>query len=157
MSHRGKRSLTRRRWLALAPLIVPALHADPSNGNPRLEKLFLMFMAPCCWRENLLAHQSPKADELRAVIQKQVSQGLTDDQIRTAMVNEFTSRILTHPEGAAGNILRWTPWAAAAAGTLALGAFIRFSLKNRPAAQFPDNLQLPEWDLDDLDMPPGKK
>lgn len=116
-----------------------------------------MFMAPCCWRENLLSHQSPKADELRATIQNQVRQGLTDEQIRAAMVGEFTSRILTHPEGTAGNMLRWTPWAAAAAGTLALGAFVRFSLKNRSAAQLSDNLPLPNIDFDDFDVPPGKK
>jgi len=33
--------------------------ANAANGDPRLERLFSKFMAPCCWRENLLSHSSP--------------------------------------------------------------------------------------------------
>ena len=116
MPHRTLSSFSRRRWLAGAPLTAMAAFAGTADGNPRLEKLFLAFMAPCCWRENLLAHQSPKADELRATIRRQVAEGLSDDQIQAAFVKEFSTRILTHPEGVAGGLLRWTPWAAAAVG-----------------------------------------
>ncbi len=112
-----------------------ALHADPANGDPRLEILFAMFIAPCCWRENLLAHHSPMADELRADIRQRVAGGQTDAQIKEAYLKKYTLRILAVPDGTRGQWLSWTPLAATVAGAAAVGLVIKRML--RPAAAVP--------------------
>jgi cytochrome c-type biogenesis protein CcmH/NrfF len=134
----------RRRAVLTLPL---TLSANPANGDPRKENLFSMFIAPCCWRENLLAHHSPKADELRAEINKFIEQGRTDDQIRQSLIGQYTTRILAVPDGEKGQWLSWTPPAAAAAGLAALAIFIKRSI--HPPAPAPPIANLP--DLPDSD------
>ena len=134
----------RRRAVFTLPL---ALAANPANGDPRKEKLFAMFIAPCCWRENLLAHHSPKADELRAEINKFIEQGRTDEQIRQTLITQYTTRILAVPEGEKGQWLSWTPPAAAVAGLAILAIFIKRSI--RPPAPPAPGTNLP--DLPDSD------
>ena len=134
----------RRRAVFTLPL---ALAANPANGDPRKEKLFAMFIAPCCWRENLLAHHSPKADQLRAEINKFIEQGRTDEQIRQTLITQYTTRILAVPDGEKGQWLSWTPPAAAAAGLAILAIFIKRSI--RPPAPASPQTNLP--DLPDSD------
>jgi cytochrome c-type biogenesis protein CcmH len=135
--------------LPLALAVGRSLSADPANGDPRKEKLFAMFIAPCCWRENLLAHHSPKADELRAEIKKFIEQGRSDSDIRQAMISQYTTRILAVPDGEKGQWLSWTPPAAAAAGLAILAIFIKRSTRPpapaTPTANLPD-LPDSEWD-----------
>ena len=135
----------RRRAVFTLPVTLAVcrpLSADPANGDPRKEKLFSMFIAPCCWRENLLAHHSPKADELRAEINKFIEQGRTDDQIRESLIGQYTTRILAVPDGEKGQWLTWTPPAAAAAGLVVLALFIKRSI--RPPAPPPPGTNLPD-------------
>jgi hypothetical protein len=50
--------------LAIAVTAGVYLSADTAAGDPRLARLFELFVSPCCWREHLLVHQCPGADEL---------------------------------------------------------------------------------------------
>lgn len=120
--------------LAASGLVAP-LQADLAQGDPRLQRLFSAFMAPCCWRENLSVHQSPKADELRAQIRKDVSQGLSDEQIKEKMLAEFSTRILANPEGSSGLWLKYAPWAVTSMGLAALTIVIRSSLAKAELAR----------------------
>ena len=131
--------------------LAPALWANPANGDPRLEKLFSSYMAPCCWQENLTLHHSPKADELRAEITRMVAAGKSDDEIKKVLVSEYTIRILAMPEGAYGEWLRWTPLAAILIGLAAIALVIRRSL--RPAAPNAPAGALPDFDESELDEP----
>ncbi|MBS1874965.1 MAG: cytochrome c-type biogenesis protein CcmH [Acidobacteria bacterium] len=122
--------------------------ANPAGGNPRLGRLFETFMAPCCWQENLIRHQSPKADDVRQQIRRMVAAGKTDDEIKAVLVGEYSRRILALPEGAAWQWLWWTPWAALMAGGLVAAWAIRRMMR-RPAGQAPaaPPVALPEdWD-----------
>lgn len=126
----------------LMPLLVwlcaaVAAGANPANGDPRKEKLYSMFIAPCCWRENLLAHHSPKADELRAGIDAMITSGLTDDEIKAGLVNRHTLRILALPEGARGQWLAWATPVIVALGASGLLFFIRRSVRTPPPARVP--------------------
>lgn len=137
-------SLTRRQ-MALLPLAAGAVRADLANGDPRLEKLYGSFIAPCCWRANLRTHQSPKADELRADIQRLIAEGRSDDEIKAQFIDRYTRRILALPEGATGDLLSWMPWAAATAGLGAIGVFLHRSTAQQPAPAPPGELpELPE-------------
>jgi len=126
---------------------VPAALANLANGDPRLEKLFLMFIAPCCWRENLLVHSSPTADELRADIRKKVEAGLTDDQIKASFLSRYSTRILAMPEGVKGQWLNWTPWLLSAGGLAALSGIVWRSVHREKPVLAQANLpELPEED-----------
>lgn len=130
-------------------LACVGLRANPASGDTRLEALFQRFMAPCCWRENLLNHQSPKAVELRAEIARLTAAGQSDEQIKTSLVAQYSTRILSMPEGTTGRWLSWTPVAVGFAGLGFVIAAIRRALGARPsiklqAAALPD-LPDTEW------------
>jgi cytochrome c-type biogenesis protein CcmH len=136
-----------RRGVLILPLILaarPRLRADAANGDPRKQKLFSMFIAPCCWRENLLVHHSPKADELRAEIVRLIAAGRTDEEIRQTVVGQYSRRVLALPDGATGEWLAWTPAAALLAGFGILTLFLRRSLNARPAAPPAPHEHLPQ-------------
>lgn len=122
--------------------------ANPANGDPRKEKLFSLFIAPCCWRENLLMHHSPKADELRAEIERLIAGGSTDEEIKRAFVEKHSLRVLALPEGARAGWLWWMPPAAAFCGLLGLVFFIHRSRRHPAAEAARDLPPLPE--LEDL-------
>lgn len=133
-ARRDRRHSRRVLLLCLLCASLPnLLTANPANGDPRLERLFSSFIAPCCWRETLLSHLSPKADELREAIRQEVAAGRTDAEIQQRLIAEYTSRILSTPEGASGEWLRWTPIAALTAGVAAVAMYVKRSLAPRPA------------------------
>lgn len=145
-----------RRSLMLLTLLGPlgtSLLANAANGNPRLERLFQTFIAPCCWRENLLAHQSPLADELRAGIRADVAQGKSDAEIKAALVRRYSTRILSLPEGAKALWLQWTPWAMATAGLAAVAGLL-YRSRHHPVAAVPPG---PLPDLPDDETPLSRR
>lgn len=139
-----------RRYLPLAGMLAAAraLRADRANGNPRLEKLYGTFIAPCCWRENLRTHDSPKADEMRAEIQQFIAQGLSDQAISAKYVAKYTRRVLSMPEGQAGQLLQVMPWAAAVAGAAGLGWMVKRSVERQKQVAATPAGPLPEIDED---------
>lgn len=130
---RANTRTSRRRAILLTAAMAGMLRGNVANGDARLEQLFRRFIAPCCWRENLFVHQSPKADELRAAIRKDVAAGRTDAEIQQTLVRDYSTRILAMPEGAARVWLQWTPVLAGAMGVGAIGWFLRRSMQNSPA------------------------
>lgn len=137
------------RVCTLALAYAALVWADAANGDPRLEKLFGSYMAPCCWRQNLLVHQSPKADELRAQIRRAVAAGRSDDDIHRTLLVEYTPRILALPEGTQGQWLQWMPWLGVLLGAGLLALLVKHSLaKGRQQAARPSLGPLPE--IEDL-------
>lgn len=124
----ARRGLRNTKWLQQI-VVVFSLScfaiANPAGGDPRLERLFGSYMAPCCWQGNLLQHDSPKAEQLRAEIRQMVAQGKSDDDIRAAVVAEYTRRILALPDGPAGDLLWWIPWLVVLLGVIAVVITIR--------------------------------
>jgi len=144
----------KRRSVLVVPLLLaagPPARASLANGDPRLEKLYPMFIAPCCWRENLMVHHSPKANELRAEIARLVAEGQSDDEIKAQFIAQYSTRILSLPEGSLGQWLQWTPRLLAVAGAGLLAWIIKLSLakhRQQPPAAPTGNLpDLPdsEW------------
>lgn len=134
---------------ALVLLLVFAasglMRAGASDGDARKEKLFTMFIAPCCWRGNLDNHNSPKVEELRAEIEKQIAAGRTDEQIKQEFIDRYSIRILAEPEGAYQKWLSWTPILAALGGLAILGYFIRRSIRKTPDSPVqPTSSELPD-------------
>jgi formate-dependent nitrite reductase complex subunit NrfG len=136
-----------RRVALLFPLLIAMprrLRADLANGDVRKEKLFSRFMAPCCWRENLLVHHSPLADELRSEISRQIAAGQSDDEIKRRLVDQYSIRVLSQAEGTRGPWLWWTPVAAIVIGAFALGVFVRRARNADRPAPVETSTKLPE-------------
>jgi cytochrome c-type biogenesis protein CcmH/NrfF len=138
----------KRRAVFLLPMAAACLLADPANGDPRLEKLFARFIAPCCWQGNLLVHNSPQADELRADIRRRVAEGETDEQIKAAYLEKYSMRILAVPDGSRGQWLTWTPVAFGVAGAGFLGWLLRRMVK-APAPVGAVVGELPDFDWEE--------
>ncbi len=113
-----------QRFAAIFTLSCLAV-GNPAGGDPRLERLFSSYMAPCCWQGNLLQHDSPKAEQLRAEIRQMLAQGKSDDDIKAVLVAEYSRRILALPEGPAGDLLWWIPWLVLLLGVVAVAITIR--------------------------------
>ncbi len=124
--------------------LAACLFANPAGGDPRKERLYSTFIAPCCWRENLLAHHSPKADELRGEIDSLIAAGRTDEEIKAGFVQRHSLRILALPEGARGEWLAWTPWAALLVGLTTVAWFIRRSRRLQSQAASPVGSAVPD-------------
>jgi cytochrome c-type biogenesis protein CcmH/NrfF len=127
-------------------LAIQAAWPDEARGDKRLERLFGSFMAPCCWRENLLVHRSPAADELRAEIREYTRAGWTDERIKEKLIETHTRRILGTPEGAQGQTLFWMPWVVLLVGLTVVGRFVSHSVRSRPAIPAESLPQLPDVD-----------
>jgi cytochrome c-type biogenesis protein CcmH len=136
--------------LAALLAIAPWAEAGYGSGDPRLEKLYGEFIAPCCWRQSIAIHDSPEAEGLRAQILSMIRDGRSDEEIKTALIAEYGKRILMVPEGTEGKWLFWTPWAAGAFGLAAL-ALLLLRLQ-RPRRRYAADLAPAEleegWDLD---------
>jgi cytochrome c-type biogenesis protein CcmH/NrfF len=129
-----------------ALLAAPSAQAGYGQGDPRLEKLYTTFIAPCCWRDNLAEHDSPEAAQLRARIAAMVQAGQSDTDIQNTLVAEYGQRILTLPEGAARTWLFSAPWIAGALGIAAIAWWLRRSRHLQPANPLPPAELPPDWD-----------
>jgi len=143
--------LTRLNWKMKLLQIFIALSfiAAPAQGatNARLERLYSMFMSPCCWQQNLRVHQSPIAEQLRRQIETMVQAGFSDEEIKAAFVGHYTKRILAMPEGAEAWWLYLTPAVATTAGLFFLLVQLR-RWRRRVVSPFrftPEELEL-EWE-----------
>jgi cytochrome c-type biogenesis protein CcmH/NrfF len=114
-------------------LLATPAWASYGEGSSRLQKLYASYIAPCCWRENLMAHHSPAADQLRSRISSMVDDGKSDDAIEQTLVAEFGKRILSLPEGTPRVWLFWTPIALLAMG--AAGVVWQLRRMRQAAAQ----------------------
>jgi len=113
-------------------LTLPA-RASSGDGNPQLEKLYASYISPCCWRENLMAHNSSEATRPRAQIAGMVQDGKTDEQIKQTLVAEYGKRIMSLPEGGTRVWLFWTPVTLLAAGGIGLIGLLRH-MRRTPSA-----------------------
>lgn len=144
--------MNRRGLLICLSMVLPtALWANRAEGDPRLEKLYGMFIAPCCWRENLLIHSSPMADDLRSEIQRLVAAGKTDKEIEESFLTAYSTRILALPKGLTGQWLSWTPWVFAASGLVFVSRMIWLSIgREKPVSGESAEIALPDSSWEEL-------
>ncbi len=96
----------------------------------RAQKLYQLFVAPCCWRECVGTHSSPAAADLRMKINDAVARGESEKEIKDHIVRQFGRRILRVPEGSLGLVVYAMPGGAVLLGLLTV---IRWIRSNRPA------------------------
>ena len=73
-------------------MVFTPLASAVDATNPRLEKLYAGFIAPCCWSRNLTEHNSQIAAEMRGRIDQMVQAGRSDDEIKSVFVAKYGKR-----------------------------------------------------------------
>ena len=105
--------------------------ASPTQAeDPRLDRLFRSYIAPCCWSASLAKHDSEASRQVRAQIETMVRNGRTDEEIKTALVDVYGKRVLAVPDGEQGTWLFATPFAVVIGG-LGLVSRLLYRLRSR--------------------------
>jgi cytochrome c-type biogenesis protein CcmH/NrfF len=88
------RSATAAALLAALALAAPAVAAEPRTTLPDVED---EVMCTTC-NVPLNIAESPQADQQRTVIRRLIGRGLTKDEVKAELVNEYGSDVLALPE-----------------------------------------------------------
>ena len=107
----------------------------------RANRLYTLFVAPCCWRQPVAVHQSAQGMHVRNEIDEDVAAGKTDAAIKAALIREYGHGILMDPEGMRGVLAYSVPMLALAMGLLFALRWIRRS-RLKPAEGSETSLNL---------------
>ena len=128
---------------------APASAQEPQANLPDIED---EVMCPVCGTTLELAEQAPQADRERELIRRLIAQGLTKQQIKDELVDEYGEDVLAVPESEGFDITNWlVPAAGFAVALLALG-FDAAALRRRRAGPEPEPLTGAESDRLDADL-----
>ncbi len=121
--------------------------SSPSTERARIERLENSIMAPCCYQETVLRHQSEVAARMRGEIREWVAQGRTDREILDIFKQRHGARVLVEPEGSSWWWVHVIPLAALTLCTM-LVIWLLIRWRARPRTEPVSDLPLPEWDGD---------
>jgi cytochrome c-type biogenesis protein CcmH/NrfF len=110
---------------------VAALADRPltAQEQQRANRLYTLFVAPCCWRQSVAVHQSAQGMHVRNEIDQDVLAGKSDTAIKVALIREYGHGILMDPEGMRGVLVYAVPVLACAIGLLLALRWIRRCVK----------------------------
>ena len=80
-------------------LLLGCALALGSTLDENIWKLEERLLAPCCYKQTLQSHESPKASELRREIRERLGKGDTVDIIEADMVRRFGPEVRAIPRG----------------------------------------------------------
>ena len=90
---------------ALVFLVAPGIQAGALEEEERaLEELLI---APCCWRQPVADHFSPKAEEMREGIRSMLQAGRTREEVLDFYVAKYGAAILAQPPYEGLGLLAW--------------------------------------------------
>lgn len=76
-------------------LLIPLLY---ENDESRFEKWSKNLLCPVCQGETIYDSPSEYADDMRSVLQDQINNNLSDQDIYNYWVSRFGERIITNPQ-----------------------------------------------------------
>lgn len=85
--------------IALVVVLLGAGLAVAAKLDEDIWKLEERLLAPCCYKQTLQIHESPKASELRREIRERLVKGETVDAIEADMVRRFGPEVRAIPHG----------------------------------------------------------
>ena len=106
--------------------LSPEPHLENEAQEQRAMKLFLEVRCLVCHGQVIENSATEFAFEMRKLIRQKISDGKSDDEIRTELIKEFGSDILVYSEFGKNNFLLWVLPAILA---LAIPSYIFFSRK----------------------------
>ena len=102
---------------AALAVIVTVLATSPDSSNDRVADLTTRLKCPICTSESIADSPSDLSRELTALIEEQVADGWSDDEIIEFFVATYGEEVLLDPPADLRTVLLWLlPVAAAALG-----------------------------------------
>jgi cytochrome c-type biogenesis protein CcmH/NrfF len=96
--------------LATAPAISHAAPVAPTAAQAALiRKIEGRLMAPCCYTQTILDHQSDVAVQMRNEVTAMVTSGKSETEIINYYRKAYGETILVVPDGLSGRLLTYTP------------------------------------------------
>ena len=123
-----------KRWLTAIVLVGVLLPASQASANVDLVDLEDEVMCVVCERP-LSTSGGEAADDQRAVIQRLIDQGLTKEQIKDALVDEYGERVLVHDSSPLAVAI---PVIAAIVGAGSIVVLLRRRRRSDDASEAPD-------------------
>jgi cytochrome c-type biogenesis protein CcmH len=118
--------------LALLAVAVPGASAASNWSYPGIQT---ELMCPTCQGERLDISTAPAADRVRAYLRRAHAEGLSESQVKTALVAQFGSQVLAAPPRSGFGLVAWlAPIAAVLAGLVLAIWLARRWLRSRASA-----------------------
>jgi cytochrome c-type biogenesis protein CcmH len=125
---------------AVSLLLVVAASAIRAQSAPlapeqvaQIRKIEGRLMAPCCYSQTILEHDSDVAERMRQEVTTMVASDRSEQEIITFFRTKYGETILVVPDGATGRTLTFLPVLAFAGCCMFLLYFVRRSLRAKPA------------------------
>jgi len=134
-------------FASLVSLAVPGLRAQAAlpplthAQKALIRKIEGRVMAPCCYTQTILDHDSQVAVDMRDEVTALVASGKSEEEIITYYRTKYGETILVVPDGVQGHLLTFLPMTGFLVATGVLCLFIRRSVKaaSIPIAQIASN------------------
>ena len=124
--------LSRRRFFLTAAAAFPFGNSGNGGTEAEIRAIEEMFVAPCCYRQQISIHDSREAASMRSEVRSMVMAGKTREQIRAVFVNKYGTRILAAPPATGFFLLAYLlPPFALGCGALAAGFFVQRALSRK--------------------------
>jgi cytochrome c-type biogenesis protein CcmH len=115
--------------LALLAVLAPAASAASNWSYTGIQT---QLMCPTCQGERLDISTAPAADRVRAYLRRAHAEGLSESQVKTALVAQFGSQVLAAPPRSGFGLVAWlAPIAAVLAGLVLAVWLARRWLRSR--------------------------
>jgi cytochrome c-type biogenesis protein CcmH len=114
-------------------MVLSTMPLSPMQ-NAKIRKIEGRLMAPCCYTQTILEHESQVAEQMREEVTAMVVSGKSEQEIVTYYKTKYGETILVVPDGAAGSLTYGMPVAALAISSGVLFFFIRRSLRANTVA-----------------------
>jgi cytochrome c-type biogenesis protein CcmH len=140
-----------RLWFTLLAGLLPlvAFGQTPAQRS-RIERLEGAVLAPCCYAEPVLRHQSDVSVKMRVEIANWVVAGKSDREILDAYVAQYGEKVLVDPRTIPHGWVPFIPWALLVAGVFVTAAILRKWRQRAPVLR--PAADAPEAQIDDLDL-----
>jgi cytochrome c-type biogenesis protein CcmH len=128
-----RRFFSRRGFFLAASVVataaVPLSASASATTEDEIRSIEDLFVAPCCFRQQISVHDSPEAAAMRAEVRSLVMAGKTRDEIEAAFVDKYGTGILAAPPARGFFLLAYVlPAMSLVLGAIAAGCFIRRAL-----------------------------
>ena len=114
--------------------VVGMVRADQGALERQAHEVFGEVMSPFCPGRLLNDCPSPQAAELKQNIRTQLSQGLSTDQIFSALIDKYGEEVRATPKQSGFGLMAWvTPFLFLGAGVIAIWVWLKGSRQSSPS------------------------
>jgi len=124
------------RWIILLIsfwLIPVSLHAESVDLEEQVRRIAAELRCPVCQALSVADSPSEMAQQMRAIIQQQLKEGKSPDEVKTYFISKYGEWIMLAPTAKGFSLLIWIlPFVALGGGILFVVLIVRRWVKSRP-------------------------